>query len=338
MRKHYEVYLRILIVTYITFFSIYSLFRHWSYLSTGYDLGIFMQSLWSTIHNQGFFFNTGEWQDIGTYSHFGVHNQPILFLLLPIYKILPYAETLLILQTIALGFGAATLFKFAKHVLNDDRRAFYLSLMYLFNPLIQGINIFDFHPVSLAVPFIFLIPYYFEKREYIKTTIFSLVVLSVKEDSGLILTSIGLMFLLMKHRIKELSNPRKWRKIIIKNKIPTLLILLGIFWIILSLFVIIPHYNGGKYPYFDDKRLDRYGGEVYWDNAIAYFLITMLSISFLPLWDIQLFSASALLWLEVLLSNKPEMVSLGHQYPYMLIPMLLILSVYNLKKSRAQRL
>lgn len=330
----YSKHLCFVVFGYILFFSIYSILRHYSYLSTGYDLGIFMQSLWTTANGHGFFFNTGEWQDIGTYSHFGVHNQPILFLLVSIYKMFPHAETLLILQTIALALGAMTLFKFAKFILKNEKRAFYISLIYLVNPLIHGINRFDFHPVSIAVPFIFLISYYLEKQEYFKMIVISLIVLSVKEDSGLIFISLGLMYLLMKYKVRELINPRKWREIILNDKIPILLVILGFLWIILSLFVVIPHYNGGGYPYMNDGKLDRYGGRIYMDNIIVYPCIAILSTGFLPLLDTHLFLASIFLWLEIFLSNKPEMIRIGTHYPYMLIPMLLIISVYNLRRIK----
>jgi len=330
--RRYNLYLMIGVFAYNVFFSVYSILRHYLYLTAGYDLGIFMQSLWTTATGEGFFFNTAEWQDLGVHSHFGVHNQPILLLLIPVYKIFPYAETLLIIQTIAIGSGAITLFKFAKLCLKDEKRAFYISLMYLTNPLIHGINRMDFHPVGLAIPFIFLIPYYFEKREYIKMFLTSFIILSVKEDSGLILISLGLMYILRRYPLKEFTNPRKWKKIFLENKIPTLLIIIGSLWIVVSLFMVVPYF-GGEYPYFSGK-LERYGGKIYFDNIVVYFIVNIISTAFLPLLNIQLFFSSLPLWLEIFLSSHQPMVIIGTQYPYMLVPMLLIMSVYNLKEIK----
>ncbi len=334
----YQRYLGFAVMVYIVFFSTYSLLRHYSYLSSGYDLGIFMQSLWTIAHGEGFFFNTGEWEDIGTFSHFGVHNSPILIPLVPLYKMFPYAETLLILQTIALGFGALALFKFAKTLIGE-RTAFYLSLMYLSNPLIHGINRFDFHPVSLVVPLIFLIPYYYEKREYAKMVFIASIVLTAKEDAGLILISLGWFFIVRKYGLKNSLNIKHIFKNFNDLKWEMTLGFLGAMWILLSIFVVIPHFNGGYYPYFDGTKLHRYTlTGIHVDYVIAFTFITLGSIAFMPLLNLEYATTSLPLWLELVPSKKPEMLIIGYQYPYMLVPFLFIISVYNLKNLMSIKL
>jgi len=310
------------VIVYIVFFSSYTVLRHYSYLTSAYDLGIFMQSLWTASHGAGFFFNTPEWEDIGTFSHFGVHNSPILIPLAVLYRVFPYAETLLIVQSIFLGFGALALFKFASLVL-DEKRASYLSLMYLTNPLIHGINQFDFHPVSLAVPFIFLIPYYYETGQWKKMALMALIVLSVKEDAGLILISLGMLFLLRKHqRQNNLIG------------VDIALILAGIAWIALSVFVVIPHFSG-VYPYFANPRLQRYApGSFHLDYAVVFVTVTLFSLAFLPILNIRYFFPSLPLWLELLLSKSITMLLVGFQYPYMLAPYLFISSAYGLSELK----
>ncbi|WP_297506644.1 DUF2079 domain-containing protein [Thermococcus sp.] len=330
MGNRYGLLLSIFAGIYTILISIYSVLRHYMYLTAGYDLGIFMQSLWTTVHGEGFFFNTAEWQDVGTYSHFGVHNSPILFILLPIYRLLPRAEVLLVLQSIAVAAGALTLFRLARLML-DEKRAFYISLMYLLNPLVQGLNFFDFHPVTIAVPFIFLLPYYIERKLYLRAILVAFLVLSVKEDSGLILISIALMYVFREYGLKLLVNPRRWRNTVGEEKFILLLLVMGVLWIAISIFLVIPHFNGGRYPYFSDDTLRRYGGKVYPDKIAVYSLAALLSTAFLPLLNPKLFSASLFLWLELFLSNCPTMLIIGTQYPYMLAPMLFIISVYNLR-------
>ncbi|WP_297514618.1 DUF2079 domain-containing protein [Thermococcus sp.] len=331
--KEYRQYLRLSIIVYIVLFSVYSILRHYLYFTGAYDLGIFLQSLWTTAHGEGFFFNTPEWEDLGTYSHFGVHNSPILILLVPIYKMFPHAETLLILQTIALGFGALTLFRFAK-MLIGEKKAFYVSLMYLANPLIHGINRFDFHPVSLVVPLIFLIPYYYEKRNYLIFILVSLLVLTAKEDSGLVLISLGLFFMIKRYGVSNVLNPKWFLKNIHTLKWEIILISLGILWTLISLFVVIPHYNGGIYPYLTASRVQRYSfsiSNIHIDYIIAFFSISLFSVSFIPMFNWEYFLASVPLWLELILPSKTaNMVTVGYHYPYMLAPFLFILLVYIL--------
>ncbi|NJD99334.1 DUF2079 domain-containing protein [Thermococcus sp. LS1] len=331
-------YVHLAVFGYITFFSVYSILRHYVYLTSGYDLGIFIQSLWTTAHNQGLLFNTGEWQDLGVYSHFGTHNQPILLLLVPLYKLFPYAETLLIIQTSALGLAAYPLFKFAYLVTNDEKKATFVALLYLMNPAVHGINRFDFHPVSLAVPFIFLTAYYLEKHKYFRALLSALVILTVKEDAGLALISLGLVYIFGDCTVRDLLNIRNWTKILKTKKMSTVLISIGILWILISMFVVVPMFNPMGYPYFSDNKL----GEVYYSHiningklVLGYILVILMSLGFLPLLKPRLFLATLPLWLENILSSNDYQVMIGYQYPYMLIPLLFILIVYGLKDLEA---
>ncbi|CAI1493913.1 conserved membrane protein of unknown function [Thermococcus nautili] len=341
MGNKYQKSLSVAIMVYILFFSAYSVLMHHSYLTSAYDLGIFMQSLWTTAYGYGFLFNTPEWEDLGVYSHFGVHNSPILLLLVPIYRGLPYAETLLLLQTIILGLGALAIFKFAR-LLVGDREAFYISLIYLANPLIHGINRFDFHPVSLVVPLIFLIPYYYEQNEYLKMILVSLLVLTAKEDSGLILISLGGFFIVKKYGLRRALNP-VW---LLKNHkdifVEISLVFLGLIWILLSLFIVIPHYNGGMYPYIDPSRVQRYSmsiSDFHVDYVLVFFSITIISLAFIPLLNLSYFMTSLPLWLELILPSKTVyMVRVGYQYPYMLVPFLIIITVYAVQSRTKNNL
>jgi len=306
--------LAVAIGAYVVFFSLYSVLRHWAYFTHAYDLGIFMQSLWTASHGEGFFFNTPEWEDIGTLSHFGVHNSPILIPLAVLYRLFPMAETLLVIQSIALALGALSLFVFARDIIGE-KNALYLSLMYLANPLIQGINHFDFHPVSLAVPFIFLIPHYYQKGQLGKLALSSIAVLSVKEDAGLILIALGLLFVMREG---------------FRSRVGKSLILVGSIWIVLSIFVVIPYFSG-TYPYFSNPKLQRYGLELHPELALGFVIITFLSVAFLPLLKPRYLVPSLPLWAELLLSKKTTMLLVGFQYPYMLVPYLFIIAIYTME-------
>ena len=339
----YRKYLIFAITIYIVFFSVYSILRHYSYFTSAYDLGIFMQSLWTTSHGGGFFFNTPEWEDIGTYSHFGIHNQPILFLVVPIYWAFPSAETLLVLQTIALGFGAATLFRFANLILKDEKRALYLSMMYLMNPFIHGINRFDFHPVSLIVPFIFLIPYYYETRQYIKMLLTSFLVLSAKEDAGLILISLALLFMFKKHSHSSRTlSIQSIQEFIKENVLEISLLLLGVIWIAFSIFIVIPHFNEGFYPYTHNSKLQRYVLSIsrfHLDYVIVFVFVTLLGVAFIPVLNLRYLFASIFLWIELVApSTKLTIITIGFQYLYMLVPFLFITSVYTLSEIKEAKL
>jgi uncharacterized membrane protein len=328
------------VFAYIIFFIFYSILRHYEYLSNGYDLGIFMQSLWTTSNNQGFFFNTPEWLDLGVSSHFGVHNQTILLLLVPLYKLFPRAETLLITQTVALGFAAYPLYLLTKRISEDEKVAMFTVIMYLLNPGIHGINRFDFHPVSLAVPFIFLTVYFMENGEIKKALLSLLFVLSVKEDAGLVPIALGLFFILKDHELREFLKLSSFWRICVEKKLEIGMICLGILWIFLSIFVVIPHFNPSGYPYFSaSTKLGEYYynyKEIFWGVQerigliFGYTIILFASVVFLPLFKPRLLLAIFPLWAENVLSGKKTQIVIGYQYTYMIVPVMIVISAYVL--------
>ncbi len=329
--ENYRRYLMLAVVIYIVLFSSYSILRYYTYVCSAYDLGIFMQSLWTASHNQGFFFNTPEWQDLGVYTHFGVHFQPVLLPLAVVYKYTPLPEFLFIIQTLFLGIAAICLFKLSLVILEDEKKAFYIALIYLLNPLIHGINRIDFHPVSIAVPFIFMIPYYLEKQNIYGVMLSSFAVLSVKEDAGLVLISFGIFQLIRKYNsLKSLLDKFKAQKFkfVLYNKDACILVVMGIIGILVGIYVI--HHYSGQYPYINGK-LNRYGKHVYPGNMLIYTIITLGSVAFIPLFKPRYLVASIPLWMELYLSSYKLMLKVGYPYPYMLIPMLFVITVYTLK-------
>ena len=62
----------VLVVGYVVFFSRYTCLNHQTYQTYAYDLGIYMQSLWNTIHGNGLMF-TSLWEG----SRFMCHFEPV---------------------------------------------------------------------------------------------------------------------------------------------------------------------------------------------------------------------------------------------------------------------
>ena len=106
----------IFIISYTIFFSWYSILKHYAFLTTAFDLGIFDQALWSTLHGK-FLYTTlhGEEASV-TFAH---HFQPILLLILPIYAVYQSPETLLVLQSFFLALGALPIYWIARKKLNE---------------------------------------------------------------------------------------------------------------------------------------------------------------------------------------------------------------------------
>ncbi|GAB6102163.1 DUF2079 domain-containing protein [Thermococcus atlanticus] len=309
---------------YIMIFFFLQLNIYHTFRSLGTDLGIFTQAFWNTIHGNGIFYNNIEWQlHHGVQTHFGVHNSPILFLLLPAYYLFPRPQTLLFLQTLVIGLSAYPLYLLAREVLRRERMAVLMALLYLFNPALHGINLYDFHAVPFAMPFIFLTAYFMEKENLKAAFISVLLVLSVKEDAGLAVLSLGLFYLLKDGSIFSRSTCRKFCLFMIS---------VSLIWILLSIKLVIPHFAPAGYEY-----TGLYGkscsGHAY--QKILFFLLVNLSwgmLTFLrPKYYLLL---AALPWAEMLASCRWEMFVIGTHYPYMVVPLSFISIIYALRDLR----
>jgi uncharacterized membrane protein len=162
--SEFVVYLSVICYTLI--FSYFTFQKFYSFSAYAWDLGIFDQSLWTTVHAGRFFYSTVEQFLNPTGVFFGIHFSPILFLILPFYSLHSSPFTLLVLQSFVLGLGAVPLYFFAKRVLNVRTTAVVFSLVYLFYPPLQGINWFDFHLQSFLPLFFFCTIYFLSEKKW----------------------------------------------------------------------------------------------------------------------------------------------------------------------------
>src|SRR2546428_8880802 len=135
-------------IIYGVVFSILTGLRIYALDAQAYDLGIYHQSMYTTLFNHRFFFNTIDLPSNPSGSVFGVHFSPILLLLLIPYALVPSPLTLTVLQTWAIALAALPLYALGRRVLHSERIAFVVGVVYLLHPATQGINLFDFYPES----------------------------------------------------------------------------------------------------------------------------------------------------------------------------------------------
>ncbi|MFN8459373.1 MAG: DUF2079 domain-containing protein [Anaerolineae bacterium] len=170
----------IFILLYIFTFTWLAILRHASFDSSGFDLGIYDQVVWNTLHGRPFFYTTTGLPLL----HLSNHASLILLLVAPFYLIHSGPETLLFLQTSAIGLGGLPLFWLAREKLGQrpdtqtaqksvrpgwwqgDFAALSLLLAYLLFPTLQIVNLWDFHPPALAVGFFMAAFYCLIKRRW----------------------------------------------------------------------------------------------------------------------------------------------------------------------------
>lgn len=221
---------------YIIWMGYQTVLRYDSFKATAFDLGNYDQAIWNTIH--GRLFNvTNRGQDwYGPPTRLGMHFEPILLPISMLYLIFPDARTLLVLQTVGLASGALPVFLLTrKYIPKLPLVAPAMAAGYLLNSGVIGLNIFDFHPVSLATP---LLLYALLALSYRRTGWFLLACLlaaSCKEDVPFAIALLGLLV------IWKYKQPR----------LGIFLVLAGICWGVIAFKVIIPHFypGGNNYLY-----------------------------------------------------------------------------------------
>jgi uncharacterized membrane protein len=333
---------------YTLIFSYFTTLKYYTFNTYASDLGIFEQSLWSTLEYGLFLYNTPE---LGI--HFKTHFDPILILFLPAYSIYPSPLTLLVLQSFLISLGAIPIFYLAKDELRSRKAGLLFVVLYFLYPPLQGVNWYDFHPECLLPFFLVSAFYLFKKRKY--TSYFLLIILGLmcKETVSLIVFFMGLYGLWI-NRKKILTYSVFAPKELVRDKgiaYSILTLVVSALWYIMASKIIGMYSLVGQTYYFQ------------WGYLGVGLFNVITNIIFNPLYALQLaftpFSAKTF-YLLVLLAplaflsilNPPSlliatpwltasMLSLlpnyyqpvGTQYPALIIPFIFISAIYGAKAT-----
>lgn len=147
----------VLILAYFFFSGLYAVQRHLAFETSVFDTGVYAQPLWSFMHGHGFIHTTMANVSL---ERWGNHVEPILFLLVPIYALLPDPRTLFWVQAAAMSLAAWPLYALATRRLQSEWPALAIVLAYFLLPSTQAVTLFDFHAVSLAPLFLLAAVYF----------------------------------------------------------------------------------------------------------------------------------------------------------------------------------
>jgi uncharacterized membrane protein len=309
------------IAGYTILFSYVTLMRHWTYYSAYLDLGWFEQALWSVT--QGHFFYISA---LGS-SHFGSHNSPILFLLVPLYYLFPHTETLLIMQTILLALGAIPLYYIGRLFL-DSWGGLVFSWAYLLYPGLHGVNLFDFHELAFLPLLLFCIIYFIITKQFYYFIGFSFIAMMIKEDVSILLfmlTSIAII-------AKKYSNERE--KLILY-----ITLMIYVIWTLSSLFWIIPHFSltGG---YYHSARYDFSNGIIglianNFFLKLVYIFLLLLPLALIPLIAPEFLIVSIPSFAEILLQSNVA-YRITTQYSTLVLPILFVSAIIGVRKIQTR--
>jgi len=189
--KHFRWCLGTAITVHFIILISLGLSRHWGYMSSINDLGQFDQAIWGGLHGE-LFLNTITLNQQANWI--GLHFQPILILFVPLYAIIPSIIWLTFAQALALSLAALPIFFLASRVYSSEKAGLMWALVYLVNPFLLNTAAWDFHLISLAVPFVAMGMLSIESKDFRILFLSCLVILSCKEHLGVMVVGFGLLW------------------------------------------------------------------------------------------------------------------------------------------------
>lgn len=233
-----------LIAAYIALFLWLSLRLYYAFQMHALDMGNMGQAAWNTIHGHPFFFTNMRplygIEAFGTTTRLSFHVEAIYPIISLVYLIYPHPESLIVLQTIALGLGAVPVFLLARDILRSSWLAVVFAASYLLFPAVESMNLYEFHPVALATPLLLFAFWCGYRRWYIPYVLLCLAAIGTKEEIGLVVAVMSLYLII---------SGRNWR-------VGLGTALFGVFWTAVSLLVIEKHYRA---PGTKSYLASRYG-------------------------------------------------------------------------------
>ena len=220
----------VLIVGYILWMSYETILRYSTFKATAFDLGNMDQVLWNTLHGRLFQFTNQGSDFYGPPTRLAIHFEPIILPLSLLYLFHADARLLLVFQTLMIAAGAWPIYVLTrKYIPTLPLLAPVMVLAYYLMPALLSVNLFDFHPVSLATPFLLYAVLALEYKHYSWFVLACVLAASCKEDVPFAVALLGVL-VVWKYKLPRLG---------------TLLFLLGIAWGLLAFLVIIPHFYPG---------------------------------------------------------------------------------------------
>lgn len=215
----------------------YSTAKHLLFQSTAFDLGYFDQATY--LVSQGEIPVVSFWG----YHFMGGHADWIVYALAGLYRLHPTVYWLLGAQAMALASGGLVTWKLARQADLNEQWANTLTTVYLLQPLIFNINLFDFHAEVIAVPCI-LTAVWAARSGYLGWfTFVTIIALGCRDSLSLNIAVMGIWLMIFEHR----------------RRAGAIALTLGLLWFYLATQWVIPHFRPGgleavgRYAEFGDS-------------------------------------------------------------------------------------
>ncbi len=344
-----------MVMLYVGYFLTLCILKWRAFGYDDFDLPIFDQALWNTAQLNA---------PLGASIRFGSvladHTPLILLLLTPLYWLLgwlvPGALLLLSVQTLALGGGAFPLHALARREIGRIP-ALAVTAAYLLHPALGYMNLFEFHPGVLAVPFVLGALAALHAERWRGFVVCCVLALSCREDVALPLVLIG-AYALWRRRS---SGFRGWSQLR-WGVVPTAL---GLLWFAVAVGVVIPAFQAegaatGASPFVqlygylvespsgEHVTIGEVAGAVLGDPMGAYARASAIAGKDVPLYTLQLLSPTGGLALVAphallpalptyvlnVLAGKSPPATICYQYSANVLPFVFLATVLGIGTLR----
>lgn len=227
------------ILAFALYFSLYQIQAHRA-LWTGVDLTNLVQPIWNTLH--GRFLRSTVYNPTGEYtvdydgrvteSRLASHVQPLQLVLMLPYLVVPRAETLFVLLSTVVAWGAVPMYHIARRRLASPWLALLAAWIYLLWPAVQTNAAWEVHGVSFLPPFLLAALDAAERKQHGWWWFWMLLAMSCREDIPFLAGWAMLWLAPQEERSTALT-----------------MFGVGLGWSMLSFFVIIPYFGGEGSPF-----------------------------------------------------------------------------------------
>lgn len=336
--KYLSIFIALFGLSFVIYLAIISAYKVTTFSVSTFDIGIFSQMFESMRRDLT---QVTSLERDKFLSHFGVHISPIYYLLLPIYALFPYGETLEAMQVVIVFSGVLPLYLILKKMHFPALVKPLILLWFFLTPSLTTAGSYHLHENCFLVPLLLWLIYANMSQWRWRLALVTLLTLMIKEDAFIYVISIGLYFLLQKR-----FNQTKQGKL----RVVICLLLFPLLYFALCLSILNQYGEGAMVSRFDNFLLNGQVGlgkvleniflnptytlaSFFSQTKLRYIFILLLTQAFLPI--LQKEWANYLLFIPLLvinlLSDWVYQVDFGFQYSYGSPILLFFLSILALE-------
>ena len=218
--------------------------HHRNFGTWAYDMGIYDQGFW-LVSRGGQSFIT-----VRGLEFWGHHVNLVVLAFVPFYWLGAGPAFLYVAQATVLGAGAIPTYLIARDRFGRPWMGFVFAVVFLLYAPIQWISWANFHPEALVItPFLFAW-WFATRRRWTACLVAVVVALSTREDTALAVVVMGGVLWWTLRGDRGTARDRRMAVVIAA---------LGAAWYVVCTRLVIPHFNGGKQPFYIGYFYGNYG-------------------------------------------------------------------------------